>query len=207
MNLLGLLFDGGLAILLVVTIGYCSRLSKRIRLLQDGRSELAGMIAQFDQATGRAVTSFAELQSVSKRITEALQLKIDKANFLADDLAFFIEKSSRLVSQLEQANAQRKAEAAAPRPQPATETQSFFKAATGPAKPKLAAYKPSTPQAAVPSSVTSAASLEALLSRLASGTGAASSASLKTATAKPQPLQAPRTDAERELLEALKPGR
>ncbi len=69
MNVLGLLFDGGLAILLIVTIGYCSRLSRRIHLLQDSRSELGGMITQFDQATGRAMASLAELQTVSKRIT------------------------------------------------------------------------------------------------------------------------------------------
>ena len=97
-----LLFDCGLAVLLMVTIRYCAKLSVRIKTLQDSRGELAGMITQFDTATSRAMASVAELQSISKKVIEALQLKIDKANFLADDLAFLIEKSNKLVLQLEQ---------------------------------------------------------------------------------------------------------
>lgn len=214
MNLLGLLFDVGLAVLLVVTIGYCARLSKRIRLLQDGRGELATMIAQFDQATGRAVTSFAELQSVSKRITEALQLKIDKANFLADDLAFLIEKSNKLMRELEQLNVKRTAEmASTPKPQQGpSQPQSYFKAP--PPAPAVNSLKPAASRATVlpppetPASVATAASLEALLNRLASGTGIAPQSAAKPASVRPaQPMQSPRTDAERELLEALKSGR
>ncbi|MEI6730186.1 MAG: DUF6468 domain-containing protein [Pseudomonadota bacterium] len=101
-QLISLVFEGGLVILLIATIAYCSKLSKKIRFLQNSRSELAGMIGQFDHATDRAMTSVNELQNISKRITDTLQLKIEKANFLADDLAFLIEKSSKLVVQLEQ---------------------------------------------------------------------------------------------------------
>ncbi len=73
-------------------------------MLQDGRSEFANVLSQFDTATKRAMTSVTELQTVSKKIADALQLKIDKANFLADDLAFLIEKSNKLITQLEQLN-------------------------------------------------------------------------------------------------------
>ena len=97
-----LVFDFGLAILLMVTIGYCAKLSRRIKIIQDGRSEFASMLTQFDMSTNRAMASVEELQTISKKITDALQLKIDKANFLADDLAFLIEKSNKLVIQLEQ---------------------------------------------------------------------------------------------------------
>lgn len=97
-----LIFNCLLAALLIATISYCSKLSRRIKTLQDGRSELAGMIAQFDTATNRAIASVNELQTVSKKIIDSLQLKIDKANFLADDLAFLIEKSNKLILQLEQ---------------------------------------------------------------------------------------------------------
>src|SRR5579883_2162223 len=65
---LTLFFDCGLAILLIATIRYCAKLSVRIKTLQDSRGELAGMIAQFDTATSRAVASVAELQNISKRI-------------------------------------------------------------------------------------------------------------------------------------------
>lgn len=101
-----LIFNCLLAGLLIATISYCSKLSRRIKTLQDGRSELAGMIAQFDTATNRAIASVNELQTVSKKIVDSLQLKIDKANFLADDLAFLIEKSNKLILQLEQQSKQ-----------------------------------------------------------------------------------------------------
>jgi len=107
-TLLTLLFDCGLAILLIATMRYCSKLSVRIKTLQDSRSEFASMITKFDVATNRALASVADLQTVSKKITDALQLKIDKANFLADDLAFLIEKSNKLILQLEQAKLQNK---------------------------------------------------------------------------------------------------
>lgn len=101
-TVLTLIFDCGLGILLIATIAYCSKLSKRIRMLQDGRSEFAEMLGKFDTATNRAIASVTELQTISKRMTDALQLKIEKANFLADDLAFLIEKSNKLIVQLEQ---------------------------------------------------------------------------------------------------------
>lgn len=200
-----MVFDAGLAVLLVVTIGYCSRLSRRIRVLQDSRSELAGMITQFDHATARAMTSLGELQGVSKRITEALQLKIDKANFLADDLAFLIEKSTKLAAQLEQAKA-----ATQPKPRTA-EPPPYIPAAASaglqpqqPPKSPVSFYPPAQ-KPELPSSARSAASLEALLSRLALPTGSIPPTAPKPQqpSARPQP-SGPRTDAERELLEALK---
>lgn len=100
--IVSLLFDCLLAGLLIATITYCSKLSRRIKTLQDGRSELAGMIAQFDAATNRAIASVNDLQTVSKKIVDSMQIKIDKANFLADDLAFLIEKSNKIILQLEQ---------------------------------------------------------------------------------------------------------
>lgn len=157
-------------------------------MLQDNRSELAGMIGQFDSATQRALHSLAELQAVSKKITDALQLKIDKANFLADDLAFLIEKSSKLVAQLEQMKKIQQPVAVQPKP----DAKSFFEA-----------QKPSSPSPSTikPTSTVSSTSLEAVLQRLSSQ------------TASPPPGPSPeikpavRTNAERELLEALKIGR
>jgi Domain of unknown function (DUF6468) len=207
-NLLGLVFDGGLAVLLMVTIGYCRGLSRRIKLLQAARGELGGIVAQFDQATGRAMTTLAELQTVSQRITEGLQLKIDKANFLADDLAFLIEKSTKLAVQLDSQAKAMKQEAVT-RPKPVAET-----APSTPAKPKLASWQPdqNPQQAELSSSVKSTASIEALLNRLASSGGLPPGSLTPAVTKQPAPKQertqsAARTGAERELLEALKSGR
>jgi len=101
-SLLALFMDFMLAVLLIASMLYCANLSKKIKHLQDGRSELAEMIIKFDAATNRAVASVNDLQVVSKKINDALQLKIDKANFIADDMAFLIEKSNKILAQLEQ---------------------------------------------------------------------------------------------------------
>jgi hypothetical protein len=170
-----LLFDCLLAGLLIATISYCAKLSRRIKLLQDSKGELAEMITQFDTATERAMSSLAELQTVSKKITDALQLKIEKANFLADDLAFLIEKSTKLTVQLEQAKAP-------------------------PAAPTKTTFEPKALFGAAKSQSTNS-SIEAALNRLAS-----------SASAEPKIFQSSdssqvRTNAERELIEALKSGR
>ncbi len=198
------LFDCILGILLIATINYCSKLSKRIRLLQDSRGELAGMISQFDTATQRAMTSLGELQTVSKRITEALQLKIDKANFLADDLAFLIEKSAKLATQLEQAKAGRTPEIA-PKTKAVFEPALEFEPKQGPqlVKPKPITF-PSAPaqSGSANTQARSVSSLEAVLQRLSANVASGhTSESIYTPSS-----GAPRTSAERELLEALKSG-
>ncbi len=174
---LTLLFDCALAVLLVVTIRYCAKLSTRIRTLQDSRGELSAMITQFDTATSRAMASVAELQSISKKVTEALQLKIDKANFLADDLAFLIEKSNKLVLQLEQM--------------------------------KLAQKPPEVKPYEMPAAAKAAAkqSVDRVMEALASTGTSLPDDFASASTATPEARVLPRTNAERELLAALKSTR
>lgn len=175
-SIVTLLFDTSLGILLVVTIMYCSKLSRRIKMLQDGRSEFASMLAKFDTATNRAMASVTELQTISKRMTDALQLKIEKANFLADDLAFLIEKSNKLIAQLEKTKLpiekelKKSALTISPPPPPPQE------------KPKQSVHE----------------LIHVLASQELSQLDAASIAS------NPEPKVVPRTGAERELILALK---
>lgn len=202
--IISLIFNATLAVLLIVTISYCYKLNVKIRQLQDGRSELASMISLFDKSTERATASLTELQSVSKKITEGLQLKIDKANFLADDLAFLIEKSTKLTNQLEQQMKQRN-EALRP--------QTHSVAASGPsftssAAQEVQAAKPAASRSGIEQLLAasgqsqqgpSVASIEAMLQKLST-----------PAPAKRPPVQdepTARTDAERELINALKAGR
>ncbi len=87
--------------LLAVTIAYCWRLNRRIRILQDGKGELAQLLKHFDESTQRASESIIALQTASKKIGETIQLRIDKANYLLDDLAFMIERGQKLANQME----------------------------------------------------------------------------------------------------------
>lgn len=94
---LTLLINITMAVILMVTIWYCSRLNKRIQALQDARSELATIIKEFDESTQRATQSIADIHKATQRLTENMQHKIDKANFLADDLQFLIERSAKVM--------------------------------------------------------------------------------------------------------------
>ncbi len=87
--------------LLVATIFYCWLLNKRIQVLQDSKSELASVLRHFDESTQRASESIVALQTASKKISENIQTRIDKANFMLDDLAFMIEKGGKLANQME----------------------------------------------------------------------------------------------------------
>ena len=90
-----------IAVLLVLTIGYCWLLNRRIKILQDSRSELALLLKHFDESTQRASESIIALQAASKKIGENIQFRIDKANYLMDDLSFMIEKGNKLANQME----------------------------------------------------------------------------------------------------------
>lgn len=95
--LLNLLIVG----LLAVTICYCWILNRRIRVLQDSKSELAQLLGHFDESTQRASESIIALQTASKKIGENIQFRIDKANYLLDDLSFMIDRGNKLASQME----------------------------------------------------------------------------------------------------------
>ncbi len=87
--------------LLAVTIGYCWLLNRRIRVLQNSKSELAQLLKHFDESTQRASESIIALQTASKKIGENIQFRIEKANYLLDDLSLMTERGNKLVDQLE----------------------------------------------------------------------------------------------------------
>ncbi len=99
---LSLIMDASVAVLLSVTIFFCARLNKRVQVLQDSKSELAQLIYQFDESTKQATVSIQEIHKASKKINENMQLKLDKANYLADDLAFMIERANKTADRIEQ---------------------------------------------------------------------------------------------------------
>lgn len=96
-----LLLDIVIAGLLATTIGYCWVLNRRIKLLQDSKSELAQLLKYFDESTEKASESIIALQTASKKIGENIQHRVDKANYLMEDLAFMIEKGNKLADQME----------------------------------------------------------------------------------------------------------
>ncbi len=96
-----MLINAVIIVLLAITIGYCWLLNRRIKILQDSKGELAILLKHFDDSTQRASESIVGLQVASKKIGENIQHRIDKANYLLDDLAFMIEKGNKLANQME----------------------------------------------------------------------------------------------------------
>ena len=101
MALVTLLVNIAMAALLAVTITYCWILNRRIQILQDSKSELSQLLKHFDESTARASESIIALQTASKKIGENIQHRVDKANYILDDLTFMLEKGDKLVNQLE----------------------------------------------------------------------------------------------------------
>lgn len=99
--ILMMLLDSSMILLLGATIYFCLRLNTRIKILQDSKAEFSQLIERFDMTTQRAQQSIDDLQNISKRVNEQLSNRLDKANFLADDLAFMIEKGTKIADRME----------------------------------------------------------------------------------------------------------
>lgn len=89
--------------LLLATLIYCLKLNKRIKILQDSKSELARIIREFDESTQRATQNINEIHAATARISENIQHKIDKANYLADDLEMMIDRGNKLTGKADAA--------------------------------------------------------------------------------------------------------
>ncbi|MFM9891063.1 MAG: DUF6468 domain-containing protein [Rickettsiales bacterium] len=98
---LSLIINFMMAGLLLATIIYCLKLNNRIRILQDSKSDLARIIREFDESTQRATQSIAEIHQATARLSDNIQHKIDKANFLMTDLDYLIDRGAKITGKTE----------------------------------------------------------------------------------------------------------
>ncbi len=96
-QVLSVFMDAMMAGLLLATIVYCLKLNRRIKVLQDSKSELARIIREFDASTTRATQNINDIHAATTRISENIQMKIDKANYLANDLEMMIERGNKMM--------------------------------------------------------------------------------------------------------------
>ncbi len=105
---MGLLADGFLALLLVVTIGYAVVLNRKLAALRETKDDMARMLAEFVQTTAQAEAGVRELrerasasgEDLSSIVAEA-SAKLEQATGLKEDLGFLIEKGDSLADRLE----------------------------------------------------------------------------------------------------------
>lgn len=97
---LAILLDVILAALLVATITYCRKLSKHLDIIRNSREELEALVADFTQSTEQAELSVVSLKKNTSAMVEKLQMKIEKAEYVANDLDFLSDKSERIADQM-----------------------------------------------------------------------------------------------------------
>lgn len=87
--------------LLAATLFYCWLLNKRIQVLQDSKSELANLLKQFDRSTKRASEAMELLQQASKQAGKSVQSRIEKAQYVLDDLNYMMDRADKVAEQME----------------------------------------------------------------------------------------------------------
>ena len=81
--------------LLVVAIIYAMILNYRLNSFKEGKKEITKTIHTSNQVVQNAETMLSQLQKSTQNIGEQLQIEINKATLLRDDLVLILDKSNR----------------------------------------------------------------------------------------------------------------
>ncbi len=187
--------------LLSATILYCYVLNRRIQILQDSKSELAALLQQFDDSTVKASETIVAMQTASKKIGDNIQLRIDKANYLLDDLSFTIEKGTRLTSQIEASFAINRARSMAGDEPREADNHTLHVA---PDEPESIVENTAAPSPTKTGPKRSPASIEAILEKVVSRKQQLHESPSDTKHNGSQDQPVPRSRAERELIELIR---
>ena len=90
------------AILLLVTAGYCFVLNRRLGVLRSSQNEMQRLLDEFVTATSKAERSIETLKRASAEAGNALQERVGAARELADELSMIVQTGSSLADRLEE---------------------------------------------------------------------------------------------------------
>jgi Domain of unknown function (DUF6468) len=129
--------DAIVAFLLVVTIFYAARLSRRLAALRADKAELKALVASLAAASASAEGGIRALKAAAGNVGHDLDAKVQRAKSLRDDLVYIADRAATTADRLESTIRPRSEAHApeAPRPRP-VETPRPTAAATRPAEPK-----------------------------------------------------------------------
>ena len=96
----GMILESLVAVLLLVTIGYCFILNKRLSLLRNGQSELNDVVRLLNEAAEKARVGVEQLRRSSLSIAEDLTEKNRVGRALADELSMIVESGNSLADRL-----------------------------------------------------------------------------------------------------------
>jgi hypothetical protein len=87
--------ESAVALLLVVTLGYCVVLERRIRGFRHDQQALRELIAELDGATARAERAVAGLSQTTREVRAELDSRISDARSLTRSIAMIARTTSR----------------------------------------------------------------------------------------------------------------
>ena len=92
-----LIIDIAVAVLLVVTIAYAITLNKRLMRLRKDKKDLENLAKTFGESTMRAEENINHLRTIA----QALDIQMERAQSLRDDLAFLADRGGSTADRLE----------------------------------------------------------------------------------------------------------
>lgn len=98
---MGLLLESIVAILLVITIGYCYVLDKRLRALRSGQDGFGRIVEELERATGRAQSGVTDLRQTSEILAHDITSQMAAARALADELSVMVAAGNEIAERLD----------------------------------------------------------------------------------------------------------
>jgi len=98
---LGIILDIALISLLCAAIIYGFILNKKINSLHQSRRELGQLFMQFDNTIVKAQKSVSDLKDAAKETSRELQVQINDAGVLVNDLSYINDRATSLANKLE----------------------------------------------------------------------------------------------------------
>jgi hypothetical protein len=97
---LGLIVEGSVAVLLMVTIGYCMVLNRRLKRLHADRDTLRKMVHDLVQATDLANSAIRELKTAALEADTSLAMRLDDAERFGIELANHVSAGTALMDRI-----------------------------------------------------------------------------------------------------------
>jgi hypothetical protein len=118
---IGMTIETLVAILLLVTIGYCMLLNKRLTRLKSDEHSLKAVIAELITATEIAERAIGGLKLAVRDVNENLGAQLDQANQMSDHLKKQLAESDYVVRRLSKIAIAARPSSATATPEPAPE--------------------------------------------------------------------------------------
>ncbi len=99
-NLLGLMIEGLVAVLLLLTILYCARLNKQIQIMKSDERSMRMTISELMMATESAERAISGLKETVRDAEEILGSRLRDADFYSNTMAEHVKSGEEVLGRL-----------------------------------------------------------------------------------------------------------